>query len=97
MKRNINDYIHSKKIQFGDKFDASGLHEHFHKYFNSGERVKVRFKYGETFEEVTGTIGVTTGWKPAFLLMRRSNSMGSSDLLGANDRVIAVRVGRKYV
>ena len=83
--------------QWGDKFDTTSLfsaHPTILAAFESGERVRVRTSYGEN---ITGTVSTTTGWKPSFLLMRRRDSRGSSDLLGADDQVIAVKFGRSYV
>jgi hypothetical protein len=89
-----DDYVSRRKREYGDRFSDAGLAPEFVRYFNSGERVKVRMGYGE---EITGTIGATTGWTPCFLLMRRANSRGSSDTLGGNDHVVAVKRGREYV
>ncbi len=69
----------------------------FAKFYQTEDRIKVEFTYGETTETLTGTVGVTTGWKPCFLLMLRSNSTGSVHILGQNARVVAVKRGRKYV
>lgn len=91
--RSYQDFIARKTQEFGDKFDASDLDPRFIEFFNSGQRIKVR-SFGEV---VTGTVGVTTGWKPAFLLMRRSNSVGSTWLLGPHDEILARQVGRTYV
>lgn len=74
--------------------DRSDLAPQFAGYYESGERIRVRFSYGE---ERTGTVGKTTGWRPAYLLIPRSDSTGSSDVLGAEDTVIAVKRGGKYV
>lgn len=87
------EFIERATRKHGDKFDASELAPEFARYFR-GERVRVRFSHGE---ELTGTIGVTTGWRPAFLLMRRSSDVGSSHVLGAGDHVVAVKRGREYV
>jgi hypothetical protein len=75
--------------------DRSALAPQFAHYYQTGERIRVRFA-GEA-EEVTGTIGRTTGWKPAYLLMRRSNVRWSPYVLSADDRVTAVKHGRTYV
>ena len=60
-------------------------------YYGSDERIKV--KYGD--EVITGTVGVTTGWKPVFLLMLRSDSVGSIYTLGKKDKIIGVRKVRR--
>lgn len=90
----FDGYNDGKRAQWGEKYDPSDLAPQFVKYYNSGERVRVRFAHGTV---ATGTVGVTTGWKPCFLLMRRRTDRGSSWTLGANDRVIAVKRGRTYV
>ena len=85
--------------------DRSALASQFARYYESGERIRVRTTYtnGETWER-TGTVGKTTGWLPVYLLMHRSNSMGSWDTLhggdfvgGTRDEVIAVKRGRNYI
>lgn len=80
--------------QWGDRFDPSELTDKFVPYFDTGDRIKVHTSYGE---DITGTVSTTTGWRPAFLLVRRSNAMGSSDLLSDRDTVVAVKRGRYYV
>jgi len=92
--RNYREFLAKKRAEYGEKFDASSLNPAFVKYFESGERVKVRI-YSDD-DERTGTIGVTTGWAPCFLLMRRSNALGSSDCIMPESRVVAVQHGRTY-
>ena len=91
--KSFNDYLERGKRQWGSKFDASGLDRRFIKYYESGQRIKVK-AYGQ---EVTGTVGATTGWKPSFLLIRTARSMGSSYLLNPHSKIIAVQYGNKYV
>lgn len=74
--------------------DRSQLAPAFAGYHRTGQRIRVRFDNGE---EKTGTVGKTTGWRPVYLLMARSDSIGSSDLLSAKDTVVAVKRGGKYV
>ena len=87
-----DEFVARKQREYGEKFDASALDSRFIPYFNNGTRVKIE-TLGET---LTGTIGVTTGWKPCFLLMRTSRSAGSIWTLSANDKIIAVKRGREY-
>jgi hypothetical protein len=84
--------------QHGDKADVSRIATHLLPYYRTGQRVRVVTTYnnGETFER-TGTISRTAGWQPALMLMHRSNASGSWDLLGADDKVVAVQRGRTYV
>lgn len=95
----FNDYLNHKRSRHGDKFDVSELWEKFRPHFRSGQRIKVRRYYPETYEGYTrtGTVGVTTGTRPAFLLMHRSDASGSSDVLSEKDEIVAVQRGRKYV
>lgn len=66
--------------------------DQFRPYLHSSTRLRVRRVYpgGEVYER-TGTVGKTTGWKPAYLLMHRSSDHGSSDLLGPDDKIVAVK------
>mgnify|MGYP001603505588 CR=1 FL=1 len=81
------DLIERKKREFGEKFDNSGLAENFIPYYNSGERIEVKFPDGSVKR---GTVGVTTGWKPCFLLMLTSRSVGSSWTLHDGDKVVKI-------
>lgn len=89
----FSQYVLKKLREHGDKFSMADLDMRFVPYFESGERIKVKPKYGDV---ITGTVGVTAGWKPVFLLIRRSNSFGSSDTLGPDDEIIGVQSGRRY-
>lgn len=80
-----NEYLRRKQKQYGKMFDPSDLNKDFIPYFDSGERIKVDFGN----EVKTGTVGVTTGWKPCFLLMRYRTSTGSVYTIGPNDKVVA--------
>lgn len=90
--RNLQEHIQKKQRAYGEKFDASELNPAFSRYFETGQRIKA-LVYGEP---VTGTVGITTGWKPCFLLMRRSNAVGSSYCIGKDSQVIAVKRGKIY-
>lgn len=74
----------------GDRpFDASNLDQRFVQFYNNGERIKVQYTHcDETF---TGTVGVTTGWKPVFILIHSSRSMGSSIILNENFKIIGTK------
>lgn len=90
--RNLQELLSRKQREYGDKFDASDLNPAFSQYFETGQRIKA-LVYGEP---VTGTVGITTGWKPVFLLMRRSNAVRSSYCLGKEAAPIAIKRGRTY-
>lgn len=85
------EYIARKRKQYGDQFSDASLAPQFVPYFNSGQRIEVVTRYPSGEEERRrGTVGVTTGWVPAFLLMHRSNQVGSSDVLSAKDEIVQV-------
>lgn len=87
--RSYADYIRTAKQRHGDKFDDSSLAPQFVRYFESGERIEVAGDEGEGYVR-RGRVGVTTGWKPAFLLMHRTSDHGSSDVLGERDEVARI-------
>ena len=93
------DYKERAKRQHGDKFDSSKLYEadsYARQYFDS-ERVIIETTYrdGVTWRRA-GRVSATTGWRPSLMLMSTVRSMGSSDLLGENDKVVAVKTDRGY-
>jgi hypothetical protein len=92
MNAYYEDYLSRKRAEYAD-FDPSQLAPAFIPFFHTGQRIKVRFSSGE---EKTGTVGVTTGWRPAFLLMLKSSAHGSSEVLGAGDVPVAIKKGRTY-
>lgn len=101
--KSVLKLIERGRKQWGDKYDPSDLlaAQHFAPFYFSKERVKVsdsrtqdNREYGGAWIR-TGTVGMTTGWKPAFLLMHRSSDTGSSDVLSNYDTIIAIRNKRE--
>ena len=86
MSRSFGEYLKRKRAEYGEKFDASDLAPQFIPYYESGERIEVVSSWGTR----RGRIGITTGWRPAFLLMCRVSARGSSDVLRADDKVTRV-------
>jgi hypothetical protein len=96
---NYDEMVADKKAQYGGKFDPSDLDPRFVQYFNSGERIRVETTDGDAVDVRTGTVGVTTGWRPAFLLIHRvdASSLSLNLLLpDDNHRVTAVKRGESY-
>lgn len=83
------DFIERKTREYGDRFDPSDLDQRFIPFFRTGDRVKVQSIYEERFE--FGTVGVTTGWKPAFLLVHRWTDHGSTTILDSSYVLVAVK------
>ena len=85
------DYLARKYREFGAQFDTSDLNPAFVAAFEHRGRITVSFKdsSGQEIERKRGTVGVTTGWKPAFLLVLTKRSLGSSHVIGQNDIEVA--------
>ena len=94
MSRSYAEYVARAQRKYGERFSDAELARKFVPFFESGARIKVRLRWGE---EMTGTIGATTGWRPCFLLMRRSDSIGSPWTLSEADEIIAVQRNGRYV
>jgi hypothetical protein len=91
--QDYSEFVWRKKREYGDRFSAADLDQRFVPFFESGARIRI----AEGSEEVTGTIGATTGPKPAFLLMRRSSDMDSEIVLGPRTKILAVQRNGRYV
>ena len=93
MDRSYADLVYRRQREYGERFSEADLDKRFISFFESGERIRVF----DLDQEITGTVDVTTGWKPAFLLMRRSSDMGSGILLGPKTKILAVQRNGRYV
>lgn len=58
--------------------DFSRLDKRFEYAYDNNYRVEVTYKWGE---KERGYIGLSTGWKPCWLLIKKSNSFGGTALL----------------
>ena len=85
--KNYQEYITRKKTEYGSKFDETDLSKQFIPFYENVKRIEIEFSYGE---KKRGTIGITTGWEPAFLLMLTKRSTGSSYTLRDNDKIIKI-------
>ncbi len=92
MIKNYDDFLWRKEREYGSKFDSTDLNVDFIPYYESNVKIEVSFrdKDGIEYEVKRGRIGITTGWKPCFLLMLTRRSLGSSWIIGPNDKVIRV-------
>jgi hypothetical protein len=82
--RNYQEYIARKKQEHKEKFDSSDLASQFIKYYENHKRIEIEFSHGK----VRGFVGITTGWKPCFLLMKTKRSISSSYTLREEDKII---------
>lgn len=81
--KNYQEFLTRKRKEYGEKFDPSDLAPEFVRYYETGERIEVAMSYGENKR---GRVGITTGWKPVFILLPRVDSTGSSEVLGHADK-----------
>jgi len=88
-------YLTRKRQQFGSLFSPEDLPSKFVPFYESQQRIAV-MAAGDERQVYYGRVGVTSGHRPAFLLMHRSTDKGSSFLLSPNHRIVAVQDGRKY-
>ncbi len=86
----MNDYaalMAVKRHSWGERFSEAALAQKFRPFFESGQRIEVRFPGGVIKR---GTVGMTTGWMPTFLLMLRRDSTGSSWVLSDDVELLDV-------
>ena len=91
MNKNYDQAVARGSARHGDRFDTSDLDPRFAPFYGTATRIKVRTGYGE---ELTGYVGMTSGWRPHFLLLHSTRSRGSSVLLGVDtgdDPIVAVK------
>jgi hypothetical protein len=84
--RSFAQFLESKRREYGARFDASDLASAFVPYYESGARIEVQ----DGPDKVRGRVGVTTGWRPCFLLMRRRSDRGSSYTISERNKVLRV-------
>lgn len=83
-RRSYQEFLSRKRSEYGAQFDSSELDPRFVPYYENGKRIWVN-----DFGHVTsGTVGVTTGWRPVFLLISSSRAMGSSTTLTKKTKIL---------
>lgn len=94
----LDNYIQRGKAKHGERFSTASLAPQFIDAYNSGARVSVAFvsNDGSVYEVRRGTIGITTGWIPCFLLMGRVTDHGSSYTLSSKDKIVSMDVWREF-
>ena len=88
--RNYQEAIERGKREHGEKFTEIDLNKDFIPYYENQARIEVEFTWGKTKEILRGRVGITTGWKPCFLLMKTTRSLGSTDLLTKNAKFLRI-------
>ena len=98
MNSHYTDMLARFQQRWGEAFDPSGLDMRFADFYGTRTRIGVRWSNDHDEPTKFGTVGVTTGWRPCFLLIRRSSDHGSSELLDTNMDIVMVKYpgNRKY-
>jgi hypothetical protein len=82
----LHKFLQRKTAQYGNRFDPSELFATDATIFDAYESgARMNFNYSPTGlpEDfpAKGYVGITTGWKPAFIRIRDRRSHGGSDIL----------------
>jgi len=95
------DYLEDKRKSFlnrffpdgtlMEQFNSSNLSNKFVPYFRENYRIQVQDKFGDKH---SGYVGITTGWKPVFILVYNKRCYGSSILLSDEDIIIKAYKGQ---
>lgn len=88
-KNYMEELIAHGRAKHGEKFDASELDERFARYWFSKERIKVKDNWEGDI--MYGAVGMTTGHRPAFLLMKNSRCIGSDVILNKDYEILGVQ------
>ena len=83
----FEELLERKQREHGSKFNAADLSKKFIPFYNTGGRIEVKTPCG-TMER--GRVGITTGRKPAFLLMHRTSDYGSSTVLSGDYEITRI-------
>ena len=84
------DRLRSEWASRGKEFSTHALAPQFHPHFK-GSRIEVRTTYPDgTVWIRRGTVSISQGWQPVFLLKSQANAHGSSDVLKDTDEITAV-------
>jgi hypothetical protein len=73
-------YLAGKAQIFGEKFDASDLNPNCITHYNAGHKRRIKVRWRDGLEQ-WGCLGITTGWRPTFLLMHNRRAIGSGNTL----------------
>ena len=80
------DYLEIKEREFGREFVPPVNADLLSEYVNSGIRLEV--DADGCIER--GFIGLTTGWRPCFILLRTKRSSGSGICLDGNVKILRI-------
>lgn len=91
----FKEYLERKKSvkEYGDEFDSSDLDRRFAGYYGTKTRLKIKvYSHIKDYSHIMyGTVGVSSGWKPVFILLASSRAQGSSAVLNSNCEILGVK------
>jgi hypothetical protein len=87
------DTIALLRERHGEELSLTSLDPRFVPFYNNGLRIRVR----EAGVERTGTVGISGGRWPTFMLMLQARSIASSVPLGKGVPILAVQRDGRYV
>lgn len=95
MSTHYEDMVERFTKRHGDKFSEENLDQRFRPFYDSQQRIQVQYIGSE--QKHYGTVGITSGWKPMFILMNNARARSSSVTLDSNVHLTGVNVhGRTY-
>lgn len=86
-------FLKTKHAEYPGRFAAGLLDPRFVRFYESGERIRVK----TCGQILTGTVGVTSGWMPVFILMPTRHSLGSRWTLGPKDQILGIKTRGRYL
>ena len=94
-ERTYNDAIERLRRIHGETLEVPVTNEGQRKWFGY-PRVEITTTYESGAQEVNrGRISITTGWKPALILMSRRDSWGSSHTLDPVADIVTAWIGMR--
>lgn len=81
-----------QKVAKDPRFSTVEIPEKFIRFWEKGQSVRLKIERGVNMRYTeTGYVSMSTGWTPAFLLVKSTRSRGSSVLLREDDLIVAIR------
>lgn len=95
MTTKYEDMVERFTKKYGDKFTEIDLDQWFRPFYDSQQRIQVEYVGSLGFHY--GTVGITSGWRPTFILMKTKTARSSSVTLNSNILITGINVyGRTY-
>ena len=93
MSTRYEDMVERFTKKHGDKFSEQDLDQRFRPFYDSQQRIQVQYVKTINDPKHYGTVGISSGWKPTFILMNNVRARSSSVTLNRNIDITGVNVG----